>query len=314
MPLQKDSYSKVAKQNATKQTVEIDQITEDTPILATMPTMISSHDLHNVAQEITEIKGGDMVDLDSTLPSVYAIKGLKQVSLAKIGGEMSIGTDTAKKMDGGDTEYFNSQLVPVAKKTSERVECSLIYDNILATAIDKRTVGEGLINAGGSVNANYSMACVRWGVGENIGLVGKDAFSDGLMFELEWLNGGNVHKIDDGNGNMINGTAAYFENYLGIQLLNFRHIGAIVNIDIANSNLPSWSDITKLLIDCRAGNNTAIYMHPALKQWIGDTFKLDQVQLINNDREVNSLVDGINGIPIVTSFNFKYGTEGNVTL
>ena len=70
----------------------------------------------------------------------------------------------------------------------------------------------------------------------------------------------------------------------------------------------------KLLIDARAGQNTFIFCHPAVKAYLGTTCKLEHMSLVVGDTGFSTQIEAWNGVPIVTSFNFDNGTETAVSL
>ena len=69
----------------------------------------------------------------------------------------------------------------------------------------------------------------------------------------------------------------------------------------------------KLLIDARAGQNTFIFCHPAVKAYLGTTCKLEHMTLVSGNG-FSTQIDAWNGVPIITSFNFDNGTEIAVSL
>lgn len=302
-------FAEVTKKQATKQTALVDQVLEESPVLNSMPMMEASHDLHNVYEDLISVTGGSVMDLDGVFTKADSVTGLNQTAITKIGGLLEVGMDKAGAM-GGKAAYFASLMPRIAKATFASVEKSILYDNIRATAI----AGSKVQDAGGVANANYSILCVKYAEGQNIGLSGKNAFAGGKMFQTANLSGGDLMDITDANNNIIPGYKSLFYMYFGLQLASLRNISGIVNVDIINDKFPTEDQLSQCVEDARAIENAALYMHPSVKRVIGSKYKLDKVRLSNTDREVNSLVDGWDGVPIIASYNFDKGTEGNVTV
>lgn len=287
----------------------VDAITCEAPILRDLPMEPSSHGLWNIYESMKDVTGGDLVDLDAPLPKVSAESELKQTDLSIIGGEMEVGEDTARKL-GGPVSYFAKKATPVLRKTGMSAERSLLYDNFRAFAIRNGNVQ----SAGGTGTKNYSILCVHYVPGEITGVYDPAGFGNGKTFDLTPIAGGELYK--NAEGRLVYGMR--LKTYFGVQLANPDYVSAIVNCDIDSDStsartFPTMRQMDKLLIDARAGQNTFILCHPAVKAYLGTTCKLEHMTLVSGNG-FSTQIDAWNGVPIITSFNFDNGTENAVSL
>ena len=287
----------------------VDAITCEAPILRDLPMEPSSHGLWNIYESMKDITGGDLVDLDAPLPKVSAESELKQTDLSIIGGEMEVGEDTARKL-GGPVSYFAKKATPVRRKTGMSAERSLLYDNFRAFAIRNGNIQ----SAGGTGTRNYSILCVHYVPGEITGVYDPAGFGNGKTFDLTPIAGGELYK--NAEGRLVYGMR--LKTYFGVQLANPDYVSAIVNCDIDSDTssartFPTMRQMDKLLIDARAGQNTFIFCHPAVKAYLGTTCKLEHMTLVSGNG-FSTQIDAWNGVPIITSFNFDNGTETAVSL
>lgn len=287
----------------------VDAITCEAPILRDLPMEPSSHGLWNIYESMKDITGGDLVDLDAPLPKVSAESELKQTDLSIIGGEMEVGEDTARKL-GGPVSYFAKKATPVLRKTGMSAERSLLYDNFRAFAIRNGNIQ----SAGGTGTRNYSILCVHYVPGEITGVYDPAGFGNGKTFDLTPIAGGELYK--NAEDRLVYGMR--LKTYFGVQLANPDYVSAIVNCDIDSDTssartFPTMRQMDKLLIDARAGQNTFIFCHPAVKAYLGTTCKLEHMTLVSGNG-FSTQIDAWNGVPIITSFNFDNGTETAVSL
>ena len=288
----------------------VDAVTCEAPILRDLPMEPSSHGLWNVYESMKDVTGGDLVDLDSPLPTVGADSELRQTDLSIIGGEMEVGEDTARKLGGPDA-YFSRKAVPVLRKTGMSAEHSVLYDGFRRFAIESGNVQ----NAGGSGSVNYTILCVHYVAGEITGVYDPAGFGNGKTFDLTPIAGGNLYK--NASGLLVYGMR--LKTYFGLQLANPDYVSAIVNCDITNDTansrtFPTIRQMDKMLIDARAGQNTFIFCHPAVKAYLGSTYKLEHMTMTSGNNGFSTQIDAWNGVPIITSFNFDNGTESTVSL
>jgi len=305
-------FRDVAIKNAPKQAVMVDALTEEAPILSGLPIEAASHGLSNVYEEVSEIDAGDIVDLDEALPSVNANSELHQTDLSVLGGKIKVGEDKAKKY-GGAPVYFAKKMPSILRSTGNAMESGLFYNNFRAYA----SANSNLIDGGGSSDVNYTFMCVHYVPGEVTGLYDADGFGNGKVFDLKPINGGEIY--EDSDGVIVYGLR--MKTYFGIQLANARYVSGIVNNDITNDapagtrTFATQTMMDDMILQARgAVGTTFIYCHPKAKAYLGSIYKLDKLQLVNGDNQVNSVVDAWNGIPIIGTYNVLNGTETDVTV
>jgi hypothetical protein len=305
----RDSFYELTIAKTQKQKKFVDRVTEDANIIMGIPTFESSHDLENVYESLVEVNGGDTVDFDAPLPIVGTTSELGKTKLSKIGGRIQIGQDKAK-LYGGFDQYIEERIPTISRDTMSQLEKSVVYNNIRSSII---SAGKH-VSVGGSSNTNYSILAVNWSEGENMAISAKGNFSKKLMFDITVLaNGGLTSFIPSGKSESIVGYEAIFAMYWGIQIANSKKIAGLVNIDIENDKLPTALQISEMIEDARLnGSSSALYMHPKLKIHIANKLKIEKMQFRVGDRDFDSLIDSIDGIPIITSRNFLNGTEPNV--
>jgi hypothetical protein len=299
-------YRDVAIKNATKQSVMVDQLLEEAPIVAMMPMEPTTHGLHNVFEEISSVTGAGMVDLDAALPTVNADTKLGQTDLSILGGTMFVGEDKANQM-GGAAAYFAAKTPLILRKTGEDLEKAIIYNNIRAYAINEGKAE----SAGGAGSVNYSILAVTWTRGEVTGLYDPNGFGDGKVFDIQPLNGGQLYT----NSNGVNGYGVRLKSYLGLQLVNNRYVSALVNIDLdaGTPKPPTERMMDNLLLKARANSSTVLYMHPRVLTELYN-YKAARLQMAGNDANMNRVVAFWNGTPIITSYNFLDALEPTVAL
>lgn len=285
----------------------VDKTRENAAILDSIPFEPTSNGLQNVYEEVMNVEGAQFVSLGSELPSVGVDTELRYTDLSVLGGKIDGEREKVERLGGKDA-YFGKKLPTVIKKTAEDTDKSIYYNNLRQFAIANGKA----VSAGGSNNTNYSMVIVTWEEGEMSGLYDP---SRGQMFDQEdWWQGG--------LGEMSNGASGYrreIKAYLGIQLLNPKYISAIVNIDLSDDGsggytaLPSMKQIREALIDAKVNSNSRVYCHPRLKSAFGK-YKEDLLQVGVQDKNLDQIVDMLDGVPIIASYNLEDGTETNVTI
>lgn len=300
-------FRELAIANATKQPQMVDSLLEEAPIVAGIPMQASSHGFHNLFEEVTDVTGAGLVDIDDELPTVDANGELKQKDLSILGGTIFVGEDKAMKF-GGASAYFASKEPLIMKKTGEDLESSILYNNLRAYAIEQGKA----TSIGGNANVNFSILAVTWTAGEMTGLYDPSGYGDGKMFDVQPINGGNLFEKTINNKTIL-GYAVRYKSTLGIQTANSRYISTLVNIDLANDKKPTGAQIDRMLIDARQNQSTVLYMHPIILAYLFEQ-KASSLQVFNSDTGIDRRIVTWNGTPIVTSYNFLNATEANVTV
>jgi len=295
-----DTFREVTIEQAPKQAVLIDAVTEEAPILAGIPMEPTSNGWQNVYEEIKSIEGAQLVTLDEALPDVGVDSETKYVEVSKIGGKIEVGVDKASKF-GGAQGYFAKQIPTVLRETGAKTEQSLLYNNIRVFAKANGKLDNAL---GDTADKETSMLCVKWVSGETTGLYDPDS---GDSFQLEALSGGNQYLS---NGVAVKGMT--IKNFFGLQLANPRYVSGIANIDLtpdAESEtgykaLPTEAQVNKMLTEARANpGNTLIYCHPNTLNALG-IYKGGALQMGVSEGDYNNQIVTWNGVRFLTSYNF----------
>jgi len=303
----KNFFRELLIAKANKQAHLIDSISEEAPILESMPMAPASDGFQHLYEELSDVVGAKVVDLDSELPLIDANGKLVSKNLSVLGGTMSVGEDKAKRM-GGAPAYFNSKLPSIFRETGANVEKSWIQ-----SVYDFAKV-QGQQTLAGSTDAdiNYSIVAIKWVEGETSGLYDPSGFGDGKVFDIKALYNGALCDVDDGNGNTIPGFKVRVKNYLGFLLAKGQNVATIRNINLTTAatdsgfkNFPTESEIDALLDRVRRNpSNTRLYMHPKVLSAL-NVYKGGALEMTPNDMNFNRIIDHWNGVPIVTSYNFS---------
>jgi hypothetical protein len=101
------------------------------------------------------------------------------------------------------------------------------------------------------------------------------------------------------------------KGYFGIQIANANTVAAIVNID--SSNVPGKDDIDQMLDKVRASNNTYLFMHRKVQTML-NTYKDSKLEMMPADENFRRRIMAWDGVPIITSYNFKDAAEAAVSV
>ncbi len=295
---------------AKKQPLMVDQITEEAPILAEIKFEAASHGLWNAYEEVTDIQGAEMVEMDSPLPVVGMASELKKQDLSIWGGKIEVGEDKAR-MFGGKEKYFARKMPKILRQSGMSTERKIIYDNWRRYVIDNKNKGF-LKDAGATGNSNYTILAVREVPGETIGLYSPEGFQQGAMFDLSGINGGNLYEFTDSKKRNILGYGLRLKAYFGYQIANHKTVAAIVNID--QDHMPTPAMLDDILTNIRATSaSTKLYMHARVLGMLGQ-YKADKLQVAVAAKDMDRTFTHWNGIKIVTSYNFDDGVEKRVNV
>ncbi len=297
----------LSAQFAKKQPNQVDQLTEEAPILAVIPFEQASHGLWNMYEEVDDVIGAGWVEMNAPLPTVDVIGNLKKVDLSILGGEIECPEDTAK-LFGGKEAYFSRKLPKVIRKSGMSAETRILYDNFRAYALKNKKA----INAGSSTNTNYSILAVRFVSSETCGLYSPECFTQGSLLNTMPINGGNLYKATNGKhqGVLVHGIR--LKSYLGLQIANKNTVGAIVNV--SKDKLPTEAMIDDLLASVRAvPGSTHLFMHEKARNLLY-RYKASAMQIVPGGKDLDRQVTHWNGIEIITSYNFQDASEKVVSL
>lgn len=282
---------------AKKQTGMADSLTEDAPILRVVKWRPATHGMWNVAEVLTEVEGPGWVRPDTPLPTMRASSDLVHIDLQVLGGSMEVPSDRARKF-GGPEKYFANKQDAILRMAGMATEKNLALQNWLKCAREEKK----LKNAGGTGKGWFILA-VRFDEINNCGLYDPDQFDSGRLLKIEFPYGGEEHHLRGKGYEDVLGYEIAYRGHFGWQLLkNSRTCAAIVNIDEKNSPTPAMID--DALADVRAQpGSTYLFCSPKAKIYGINPHKVQNVQLVNADREIRTMVETWNGIPIVSSHN-----------
>lgn len=298
----KGTLQEIAVHLAKKQPHQVENLTEEAPILKQIRFEPASHGMWNAYEEVSGIQGVGFVDMDSPLQELDVQSKLKKVDLSILGGEMFVGEDKAQQF-GGAAAYFARKTPSLLKDAGQVAEKNLIYKNVIPYAVANGKA----VSAGGTANC-FSMVAVRPVEGEVCGLYNPKGFTNGTMLDVKPINNGALYKNSKG----ILGYGVRLKSYFGYQLANTKAVGAIVNI--TDKNLPTAKQINDMLLDARADGRTKIWLHPRLLQMLSEKYKVDIMRTAVGDQNLNRMITAWNGVPFIESFNFEDGSEAAVTL
>ena len=319
-----NTFREVAIGLSPKQPQMVDYLLEDAPIMEMMPFYPTTQGMSHVYEELVDVTGNGLVELDSPLPFVNANTKIAQANLEVIGGLLEVGEDKAKLM-GGAGNYFAGKVPKVLKKTGQDSERAVLYNNLRAAAIAAQAnpglVGneDHLLSAGGNAGTNYSIIAVKWEEGMINGLYNPDGFGRGMLFDLEPVSGGSLYPTLESQSTVL-GYGVRLKSYFGVLTANPRNVASIVNIDISdpdpdNWDLPTQNQLDDLISAVRGtqGGSTMLLMHPKVMNALNE-YKAARLQTVVETTNFNRTFQAWNGIPMVTSYNFLRGTEANVVV
>lgn len=286
-----------------KQPTQVDSITEEAPILASIPFAPSSHGLWHNYDKVTAVDGAGWVAMNAALPTMRAESDLEKLDLGILGGKIEVPHDTATQF-GGKDKYFGTKLPSVQKESGMRAEAAIIYNNLLPFALENKK----LENAGGT-GEGYTMIAVTWEKESNCGLYSPQGFKMGGMMEAIHLSGGNLYQNKVGQD--VYGLI--LKAYMGLMLADAKKISGIVNI--TKDSVPTETMIDCMLADCRASNssNTMIYCHPKAQTFL-NSYKGKSLQVVPDTKDYRRTFTHWNGVELVTSYNFTEGADQHVSL
>lgn len=287
----------IAIKHAKKQAGMVDSLTEESPVLAHVKWKAASHGLWNVAERLTDIQGAGFTEPDAPLPYMSASTDLVHTDLHVMGGTMEVPTQRAKKF-GGATKYFAERQNHILKKAGMDTERQLVFMNWLKGAQDEKN----LFDAKGTGQGWFILA-VRFDELSNVGLYDPDQFDSGRLLKIDFPYNGAEHYLHSPKYEGVLGYSVTYRGNFGYQMLDAkRTVAAIVNID--ETHKPSADMIDDLLATVRSRPGTTyLFTSPRGKIYGINPYKVENVQLANNDTEAKTRIETWNGISIVTSHN-----------
>jgi len=284
--------AKKNRQRSESQLAMVDNFTMDAPILAGMPFQRASHSHHHVYSRLLNADNLTRVDFDGKLPTLRAESQLESVPLTAFGGAFEFGEDLMKQTHGTPEAYIATQVPPVLRKTGMEFERSLFINNFLTKSIEYGTARSAGAGAGAA------MVAITWTAGEMTGLFSPLPYGSGerfgQLFETDWANGKQRHKLEEG----MYGYAATIKVFLGVLLANKQKIASLVNITAP----PSADLLARFVSSVNPNASTRIYCSMATKLSIAAQFA-QQTQGNNMVSVTGNGEVSVLGVPIVTSNN-----------
>jgi len=308
------TLKEISVELAKKQPLQVNYLTEEAPIIDSMPFEEASHGLWNAYEEVTEINGPSLVKMDAPLSAIDVDTELKKVDLDLFGGIIERGEDAIQQF-GGMGAYLAKKEQSIFSKFGMDAEKHVLYNRLRAFVIKNGEANKKLLYKGtGSSNQNYSIIAVRYEPGTTCGLYNPKGFGQGAMLNFSPINGGSIYK--NSNGVLVYG--GRYKSHLGVQMASPKTIGALVNIDITADFATEASreliatKIDDMLSDIRATDAyTQLFMHQKVLNRLFK-YKVAALQMDPANKKYDRQVASWNGVPVVTSYNFLDGTEQNV--
>ena len=297
---------------------QVDNLTENAPIVKAIPFTASSDQLWDVTSELKLVSSVGRVDLNAPLPGIQIADALQQTQLNIFGAQSFVPEDTAT-LEGGAAKYFAKNRKAFERQTGMDMEKSYLYNAFLPYALAMNKAGHNNVqNAGGAANINYSLLVVRFDELNMTGLFSPLAFKRDTFLEMKAINGGQLYTNPDPNDKyyLVNGYGMQMKTFVGVRMLSWKNIGAIVNIDLTQPAPFTVMMINKALLAARSGEagKTMIMCHPAVKLYLEEIGKVQWMQTQYGQNAANFMLETWNGIPLVTSYNFMDGTETNISV
>lgn len=299
---------------------QVDNITENAPIVKAMPFVESSDQLWDVSSEITMLGSGmNNVDLNSPLTEIQISDGLKQTSLNIFGAKMFVPEDTAK-LEGGADKYFGKNRPAFERQTGMDVERNYIYNAFLPFILSQYEQGhtDQVVNAGGSQNKNNSLLVLRFDNTNFAGLYSPLCFNRATFLDMKAINNGALYENSDPTSKYykVLGYGLRMKTYMGVRMLSYKNAAAIVNIDLSTSTPLTVDMVEQALLAARVGEagKTMIVCHPKVKLALAKIGKREFLDAGYSEKGVDMRIDTWNGVPIMTTYNMMDASESNVVL
>ena len=297
---------------------QVDNITENAPIVKAMPFRASTDMLWDVSGELKTVSSVGRVDLNAPLPEIQIADGLKQTQLNIFGAEMFVPEDTAI-LEGGPDKYFGKNRVAFERQTGMDIEKNYLYNAFLPFALAMNKAGHGTVqNAGGENSANYSLLVVRFDDVNFTVLYSPLCFKRDTFLDMKPINNGSLYKNSDSSSKYYNvlGYGLRMKTFMGVRMLSHRNIAAIVNIDAEEATPLTRQMVEKALLSARVGEagKSMILCHPRVKLILEDVGKIQHIQTEYGQKAADFRLETWDGVNIVTSYNFMDGTEADISV
>lgn len=298
------TLKEIALDKAKKRPELVDYLTEESPILAMLKFIPTTHGLWNVEEVLSRVEGPSFVDLGAPLPGMMAETNLRQTYVSVLGGEMEVAKDKADQF-GGAAKYFARRESAILKKAGMDTELAIWRDHWRKAALKA-----GLVTKGGATSKCYTVMVVRFDKEINIGIYDPNGFNQGRLVDITPINGGNLYHLRSQQD--VLGYGVEYRGRFGWQnLAPERAVHAIVNVNAAK--LPSLAQLEDAIAAVRGtAENTYIFGNHKILQKTMSAIKKEYLQMTVNDGSMKTAIGDINGVRVVGSYNLPDGTEDAV--
>ena len=317
-----DTLQQVALSYSKTQQMLINSFMKELKFLKTVPFMQATHGLFNQYEEVSGVSGASFREWDAPNAEMDIETIMKQERLGVLAGEMSVSEEKALMIannttDGGKAAeiYFAKRTPTVLNDAGKATERHFIYEHLYKKAyqynklVGSDAIKRTIINAGGTGSTNYSIMAIRQNKEENCGLLSPIGENKDEVMVMDWLCGGERHKITSGSNSGKIGYEATWKAYLGYQVARPDSLGMIVNIDPANSHDVTAAMIDDLLDRIEADpSDTILVMNRGMKTHLGQ-FKYEKLRTVYADDKIKNVVQEWNDIPLIGTNTMLRGTE-----
>lgn len=298
------TFQEAATALGAKQVKMVDALTNANPVLEQMEVFPSNNNLQHAYEELTEVVGAELRDLNAAPKEVDAKSTLMRAHLQILSGRFFVSADQVQAVAKGDLKaYVDKKFPKIVRVSGNEVESSILYNYFRALAIAKGRYESADSSPSGS--AYFSMMALRMEEDE-CGLVyNENAYEKGELLSIEALNGGAKTRNSDG----IAGWDFEMTAYLTPFAASSRHYAALVNID--SDNVPSKAAINDLISDVRPedGGRTVLIMSPFLLSLLEQAHGSSPIRTAGLTDDFGAMPLNWYGTRIVTTHQMKHGTE-----
>ena len=317
-----DTLQQVALSYSKVQQTLINSFMKELKFMQTIPYIQATHGLFNQYEEVTNVNGATFREFDAPNEVMDIETVMRQEKIGVMAGEMSISEERALLIANNTTdagkaaELYFAKRTPVvlndAGKATERhfiyehlYKKMFLYNKLVGADKTKRTI----IDAGGIGSTNFSIMAIRQNKEENCGLLSPIGENKDEIMVMDWLNGGERHKITTGEHAGKVGFEATWKAFLGYQVARPDYLGAIVNIDPDNDKNVTPSMVDDLLDRIEADpSDTVLVMNRGMKTKLGAK-KKKKLRTVYADDKIKNVIQEWNDIPLIGTNTMLRGTE-----
>ncbi len=302
------SLKEISVEQAKTQPEMVDQITEESPILAALKWTPSTHNGWNLAEVVKEIKGASFTDLNAPMGQMSYDSDLQYVSLFNLGGNLEAPQDKADMM-GGKAKYFADKQALFLKDAGNTAERDLYYNYFLRAAnMDGTSISAGGTAASSGETGLSEIVVMRLDQASNTGIYDPTQFKQGTLLSVTPLNGGNLYRFSNG----VNGYGVQYKGRFGWQLLDPKRTVCAIN-NISKTKLPTLAMLDDAIANVHGKpGSTLVMANVKTLNMLFPSEKMKALHITNGEKSINTQVLDYNGIQIIGSYNVAYGNSAQV--